>query len=285
MRIKGRLSYDKLSLDDKKNIINKYYNTSYNFNELADIFSYSKRAISKVLKEANINTKRINRYCLNENYFKLIDSEQKAYILGLIYADGYVGNKDYNNIVLGLKDKEIIYEIASIIEYTGPIRKSKKGGYENSKESYVLNFSSKIMAEDLRKIGLYPNKSLSIAELPSLRDDLIRHFIRGYFDGDGSIILSKHTSYHIVNGNMKKYIYPSYSFGLLETEMFLKNIALITNFNHVKIINTRTEKIKELRVCAKCEFLNIFNYLYEGSTICLNRKYNKWLEIMSAFAM
>lgn len=285
MRIKGRLSYDKLSLDDKKNIIDKYYNTKYNFNELADTFLYSKRAIAKVLKEVNINTKRKNRYCLNENYFKIIDSEQKAYILGLIYADGYVGNESYNNIVIGLNDKEIIYKIASILEYTGPIRKSKKGGYENSKESYVLNFSSKIMAEDLRKLGLYPNKSLTLNELPSLSNTLIRHFIRGYFDGDGTIVLSNHTSYHIVNQNMKKYIYPAYSFGLLGTEMFLKNIAEKMNFGHIKFRNTRTEAIKELRICAKCELLNIFNYLYEGSTIYLDRKYNKWLDVKSAFAM
>lgn len=77
----------------------------------------------------------------------------------------------------------------------------------------------------------------------------------------------------------------SYCFGLLGTEVFLNNIAIKMNFGHVKILRTKTEEIKELRICAKCELLKIFNYLYDGSTIYLDRKYNKWLEIMSAFAM
>ncbi len=65
----------------------------------------------------------------------------------------------------------------------------------------------------------------------------------------------------------------------------MKNIAVETKFEYVKILDTKCEDIKELRICAKCEFDKIFNYLYEGSTIFLNRKYNKWLEIKSAFAM
>lgn len=284
METNNKLPYNKLTNKDKNNIIKKYYdNRKVNFRELSNLLNVSERAVSRVLAEANINTKRINRYILNESFFKTVDNEQKAYILGLIYADGYVGNEHFNNIVIGLKDREIVEEIARIIEFDGEIRKSKKGGFENSKESYVLSFSSKEMAMDLRKLGLYPNKSLTITDLPEIDNNLFRHFIRGYFDGDGSIVLSKHTSYHKVDGKIKKYEYPSYCFSVLSTEIFLINMINKMSIKHYKILDTNTKEIKQIRVNAKCELEDLFDYLYGNSTIYLRRKYNKWLEIMSAF--
>ncbi len=81
MEIKKKLSYRELSLKDKEKIIIEYYKNSLSFIEMSEALAYSERSISRVLKEANINTKRLNRYCLNESYFKVIDSEPKAYIL------------------------------------------------------------------------------------------------------------------------------------------------------------------------------------------------------------
>lgn len=284
MGFNKKLPYNKLSEKDKENIITVYYEKRKTcFKELSNLLNISERAISRILKEANINTKRLNRYRLNENFFSIIDTEEKAYILGLLYADGFIGDEHFNNIVLGLKDKELVEKVAKVIEYDGEIRKSKKGGFENSKESYVLNFSSRIMANDLRRLGLYPNKSLTLTKLPNIYDNLFRHFARGYFDGDGSIILSKHTSYHEVNKKIKKYEYPSYCFILLATGKFLTNIINKMEIEHYKITSTRTAEIKQLRINAKCEFYNLFNYLYGDSKIYLQRKYNKWLEIMSAF--
>lgn len=139
------------------------------------------------------------------------------------------------------------------------------------------------MADDLRNLGLYPGKSLSLADLPDIDSNLFRHFVRGYFDGDGSIILSRHTSYHKVGGTIKKYEYPTYCFTLLSTEAFLKNMMCKTGIGHYKILSTKTSGIKEVRISAKCEFDRLFNYLYGNSVIYLQRKFDKWLEIMSAF--
>lgn len=284
MNTNAKKPYNKLNDIDKQNIIKNYYdNRKINFVELSNLTNVSKRSISRVLKEANINTKRLNRYTINEEFFREIDTKEKAYILGLLYADGYVGDEHFNNVVLSLKDKELLENIAEIIGYDGDIRKCKKGGFKNSQEGYVFNISSRKMAEDLRNKGLYPNKSLSLVDLPVIDDRLFRHFVRGYFDGDGSIILSKHTSYHKVNDNIKKYEYPCYTFMLLGTEKFLTNMIRKMDIKHYKITNTKTEKIKCLRVSAKCEFKALFKYLYDDSTVYLKRKYNKWLEIESAF--
>lgn len=76
--------YRNLSDYDKDKIEEFYYkNKEYKFSELANALNVSKRSVSRVLTERNINTKRKNRYTLNENYFGNIDSEEKAYILGL----------------------------------------------------------------------------------------------------------------------------------------------------------------------------------------------------------
>lgn len=277
-------SYRNLSVYDKDRIEEFYYkNKEYNFTELANLLSVSKRSISRVLNERNINTKRKNRYTLNEGYFKYIDSEEKAYILGLIYADGFVGDDKFNNIVITSIDLDILEKIKKEFKFTGEIRKGNKGNFKNSKEGYVLNFSSQEMSNDLRNLGLYPNKSLTMESLPKLDEKLLRHFIRGYFDGDGSVILSHNTSYHIVDGKNKRYEYPTFSFDLLGTEKFLLEVKEVMQLKHHKLLNTKTEGIKRLVCRSKKEAKDIFKYLYLDSSIYMNRKYEKWNYVLSAF--
>ncbi|GIM28208.1 hypothetical protein CPJCM30710_08740 [Clostridium polyendosporum] len=139
------------------------------------------------------------------------------------------------------------------------------------------------MCSDLRKLGVVPNKLFLISKVPQIPDYLIRHFIRGYFDGDGSIFSSHNTSYFKRNGIVKKYQYKIYAFSMLGTTEFLKDVIDFLPANHYSIRDTKTNEIKELRISAKCEFNLLFDYLYNDSTICLERKYNKWLEIKSAF--
>lgn len=277
-------SYNQLTSYDKKVIVEYYYkNKESKLEDISKKLDISGRGVSRVLQEENINTRLKNRYTLNEDYFSNIDTEAKAYILGFIYADGFVGNEKFNNIVIYINDIEILRFISKEFEFTGTIRKTKKGGFPNSKNGYSLNFSSRIMAEKLRDIGLYPNKSLTISKLPNIKDELMRHFIRGYFDGDGSILISHNTSYYkSYNGNIK-YTYPTYNFMILGTESFLREIKEVAKFEYAKIYDTKTNQIKCLKICAKKEFEKIFEYLYFDSTIKLERKYNKWNEIMSAF--
>lgn len=279
-------SYRDLNSYDKYRIVDYYYkNKDISMDNIAINLNISDRAVRRVLKEEGINTRLKNRYILDENYFDCIDTESKAYILGFIYADGFVGDEKFNNIVIAVNDLEILEFIAKEFKFTGNIRKTKKGGFENSKCGYSLNFSSKIMASRLREIGLYPNKSLTIDTLPQIDKKLVRHFIRGYFDGDGSIVLSHNTSYYKAIDGVIKYIYPTYCFMILGTKGFLEEIIKEAEFNYAKIHNTKSEKIKCIKINAKKEFNNIFKYLYDNSTIKLERKYNKWNEIKSAFAV
>lgn len=277
-------NYTELNSLDKNRIVDYYYEyKDVKMKDISNMLNVSYRSVRRVLKEAGINTRLKNRYILDENYFDCIDTEAKAYILGFIYADGFVGNDRFNNIVISINDREVLEFISREFKFSGEIRKTKKGGFENSKSGYSLNFSSKIMASRLREIGLYPNKSLILEKMPCIDEKLIRHFIRGYFDGDGSIILSHNTSYYKAKGCNIKYMYPTYCFMILGTEIFLNDILEKAGFNYGKIYDTKSEKIKCLKINAKKEYQNIYNYLYNNSTIKLERKYNKWNEIKSAF--
>lgn len=246
--------------------------------ELRKAFKISDRAFKTVLKEYKIQSKRKNRYTLNENYFDEIDTERKAYILGLIYADGFVGDEKYNNIVISINDKELLEDIKKEIDFTGEIRKTKKGGFKNSKEGYSLNFSSLKIASSLRDKGLYPNKSLTLDKMPELKEDLKRHFLRGYFDGDGSISISRNSS--IAKG--KRYTYYQLLFTIIGTKPMLENIISTFDINSFNISQSKTPEMFYLKVKSKREINNIYNLMYIGATIYLKRKYEIWFNSLGA---
>ncbi|KXZ40455.1 hypothetical protein SAMN05661008_01555 [Alkalithermobacter thermoalcaliphilus JW-YL-7 = DSM 7308] len=276
--------YNKLTQVDKEHII-ELFNKGLEFKEIMQLLCVSKRSVARVLKEANINTKRRNRYNLNESYFEDIDSQEKAYILGLMYADGFVGSDKHNNIVISLtrEDRYLLEKICTEIQFTGKLRDVDKGGnYENSKSKSVLNFSSKKMASDLRKLGLYPGKSKQLSNIPHLNKELIRHFIRGYFDGDGSISLGTSTSYYkMKDGTLKVYKYNSPRFSIIGTIEFLKNIEkyMPGTFSYR---DSKTDYMKYMECSSKRDMIDIFEFLYNDSTIHLERKFNKWQQVLSA---
>lgn len=129
------------------------------------------------------------KYELNETYFDCIDTENKAYILGLLYADGNVG-KETNIIQISLQesDKSILEKMQKEIGSTHPLKmipyNSKNPNWKNQ---FCLSISNKYMHDSLVKQGLVPNKSLILKYPNFLENNLQRHFIRGYMDGDGSI--------------------------------------------------------------------------------------------------
>lgn len=210
------------------------------------------------------------KFNLNENYFNIIDSEDKAYFLGLLYADG----ANYNNTVsisLQEEDKKIIEIFVKYIEYTGKLyfRKAKKVTYKNQ---YRLDLHSKTLTQALIKLGCVPKKSL-ILKFPNKKQvpkKLLHHFIRGYFDGDGSVSFSK----------VNNYYYPNFS--IVGTKDVCENIIKIFN-TKCAIKTLYLEKYGEntfkVRTGAQKSCLKIYNYLYKDATLYLERKKEKFLSI------
>lgn len=277
--VKPMKAYNQLAEEDKQKIIKAYWE-GISFKLIPTQCDVSQRAVSRVLKEEGINTLLKNRYRLDSNFFETIDTEKKAYWLGFMYADGYVGDEKHNNIVIGLSEIDLkhLEKFKEDISFTGNIRLAGKGGFINSKPEAVINFSDRKMASDLRTLGLYPNKSMTMKSLPIIPKELMRHFIRGYFDGDGAVYYSQSTSYH----KGKKYSYNRIQIQIISTYHFLIDMNSKMPFKS-DFKDSHTPEMKYLRFYAKQDMKDIYDFFYKDATVYLQRKYDKFTTLLSPF--
>lgn len=276
-----------VEVDKQIKIINMYKGGN-SYQQISDELGISRATVGRVLHKNNVEIRTDHRsYTLNESFFEVIDSEIKAYFLGLLYADGFVGDGNWSNIVLVQKeeDLDILYKFKEAIQFTGEIKNEGKGGFENSSVRYGIRFSSVKMANDLRAHGVFRNKSLTMDELPSMGKWLMRHFIRGYFDGDGSIWFSNNTSNHkMADGGSKTYTYKKYGMSWIGTVDFIYKMEdhmvnedqLSVKFSYAK---SKTDELIYLTTTGKKNLLILRDYLYSGATVYLSRKYIKWNEV------
>lgn len=202
---------------------------------------------------------RKQKYNLNKEYFKNIDSEDKAYLLGLLYADGtMVRTKCGHQISISLQelDKGLLENIRDIVVPNKPLTYIKPQANRYSVNGqYRLVFSSKEMCDDLERLG-FSNK----ASMPEIGSNLIPHFIRGYFDGDGCISISS-------RGDCEFYIMAE--MGLLSS--FKEFIPV--NFSDPRHVKANMFKIRK---SGRDNLNKIFKYLYTDASIFLERKYKKF---------
>lgn len=239
-----------MTLED---VCNKYH-TSYYF-------------MKKVLNDVNI--KIINpttKTKFDETIFDNIDTEEKAYWLGFIFADGYVSDKSSFELSLAEKDYNHLVKFNKFMKHEDPKHvKINKASYNKKRCRWSIRNIH--LNKILNSYGCTPRKSLTL-EFPKLEifkdKSLIRHFIRGYFDGDGCI-----TRY--INS---KTVSPDIN--LLGTSNFCDTLATILKEHRIlsKIIQNkrRNEKTKTLRFDVYNGILFI-NYIYNNSNIYLDRKY------------
>lgn len=258
-----------LSKENEIQIIEYYKTKPMTIKELCDKFNLCNVTIIKILNKYNI--KRYNRTKLfspqlDEHYFENIDNEEKAYFLGLIVSDGCIYSQNIRSsmVVITLQgcDKYILEHFIKCIKSNKHITSDGRGCFE-------IQILSDIMVNDLRKYGLFENKSLHTIFPKNLPKDLYCHFIRGLIDGDGSIsFYNRQNRYcHVkairfCQGN-KKFV-----------EDFIK--FLHDNIG-TKIISVYQEK-ENLWSCAyraNSDMLLLINYLYKDATIYLTRKKEK----------
>jgi len=128
------------------------------------------------------NNMRKRKYNVNENFFKKWTPEM-AYVFGFFCSDGNVSSDGSNcSIHIHSKDTPILKEIIVAMDSNHPISR-----YSNS--SY-LKIYNKILCKYLIELGCMPKKSIKL-QFPCIPHRFLSHFIRGYFDGDGSIHFNK----------------------------------------------------------------------------------------------
>jgi hypothetical protein len=180
-------SYLQLNIQQKQSILVAFQNGE-ECRSIPKSLGVSGRSVAKVLAEFGVNTKRRNRYTLNEGYFDEIDTPIKSYLLGLMAADGCVTDKNY--IVLESVDRELVDLLAREIEFSGEIREIDRSPHQ---PHFRINFSSQRIAKALHQWQIITNRMASDSyRFPS--DEQLNPYVLGYFDGDGCAYPNKNRS-------------------------------------------------------------------------------------------
>lgn len=220
----------------------------------------------------------MRKYKVNENYFEEIDTEEKAYWLGFLYADGCVTQATQLSkrlqVNLSIKDKEHLQLLKDSLDSTAKIREflndSSKQGFGKS-EQCNLTINSNKLCNDLINKGCIPNKT-NTANIPNIDKMQLKYFIRGLIDGDGSFTKSPRKD---CSGYRVQFELVGNSLNLIE---FVRDFFLDNGIN-TNIYLRKTNNTKRLITSSTKEISKMFELLYKDSKIHLQRKYNKSKEI------
>ncbi len=159
----------------------KYFDNQYSYNTLYSFCYRNKlktkpRSKEEISKQQSQNARKWN---INQDYFKTW-SRNMAYMFGFWCADGCMYNGRVFDITVQNKDKYIIKQFAKELGYEGPIL-----DYVD-RQACRINFSCYVIYNDLKALGGEECKSKTI-KFPNVPKEYLSDFIRGYFDGDGSV--------------------------------------------------------------------------------------------------
>lgn len=232
----------------------------YNLYEITEKLGVARSTVSRRMKKLGVST---FDYKMDYSIFDCIDTEEKAYWLGFLYADGYVSKK--HAVGLGLKMTDYNH-LEKFVKLFNPrkINISTKTTTINNKQYYSCSWEVKNehLYNQLVALGIMPNKSL-ILKFPDLSlfktPELIYDFIRGYVDGDGCLWLNK-------KGKL--------TIEIIGTEHFLKGVQkFFPTFTYGHEDKRWKGDTHRLIACSN-NAKEIADKLYKNSNVHLERKYN-----------
>ena len=247
------------------------YNQGLSLQKVANFVGYkSANSVKNILIKYGIQRRGTAGFKepFKENFFENIDSEEKAYFLGFLMADGNVYVRKQSQpcirLEISVKDLEILERFKMAIESQNSICFDKRN-------CCSLKVHSCKMFNDLGKLGVIPNKTKHEI-IPNINQDMMRHFIRGFFDGDG---WCTNTTSHGKRKGSRKCI------GFVSNYEFLDNLNIILNSE----IGTRINKVVERIGCSMLLYSSnkdvesLREYMYNDATIYLKRKYDSCYKI------
>jgi len=217
--------------------------------------------IRKYIRSFGFITKLRKQYQINENFFDKIENEFQAYTLGFIAADGCIYSRNkILNIAVQKRDKNILQKIKDSIESSHPITLTKRG-------LVLLSISNVVMYNDLLNLGITPRKSSTLTP-QIVPKHLQRDYWRGCFDGDGSLFKTSRGQYGLCFT------------GTLEMCKGFKNFIELNKPTIYK--DERSPNNCQIRTSGTAKHVVIYaKKLYHQSKIYLDRKYDKYLEILN----
>lgn len=245
---------------ETRNEIIKFYKECKRVNKTADHFKINRTTIRSILIESGIRTKgdKLLKTRCNETYFDKIDTEDKAYWLGYIVADGCNRTKYFS---ISSTDKNTLEKFKTSIEFTGKIYTYPPNGKTfNKKDLHVIVIPSIKICDRLRSLNVTERKS-NITSIPNIEKILIPHFIRGVFDGDGCIHRRK-------NEDVFMFVLCGSNTLMMQIKEILKKDCKVDKlYSEIK-----TPNLTRIVAYTKKDCIKIKDYFYNNATIFLERK-------------
>lgn len=269
--------------EEKENIINDYRN-NISLRELEKKYHHNRNNISKWLEKIGEKVTKGNhyrKYFHDEDFFETIDTEEKAYWLGFMFADGYIvdNENNYGQDRFGLSvaedSSDVIEKFKKSLKATNPIRydDSPSRRRTGKQKLHKLVLCSQKTVNDLIDKGCVKQKTLILEPPKHVPSELIRHFLRGFFDGDGALIRSYRPEWD----------YVTFSVSYTTTKPVAEWIQSTLNKGSVRK-EPRREHTWYWQIGGNKQVLEFYHYLYDDATIWMDRKYNKFQELVNKYS-
>ena len=221
---------------------------------------------------------------IRHTFFDTIETELQAYLLGFYAADGSIDEKRKTlRVHLQSGDSEIVYLFKDSISpdartftVAPHIVTGRNGMKVNAHASFGVDITSSKLCNALVDLGIGYNKSVAELKIPSISEDLVKHFIRGYFDGDGCFSMSvrkpnaknREKNYRV---SAQVEIYCKRDEILKDVRAFiLKELGV-----EMRIYYIDRDDMFKIRTSKSDDIKSLFSYIYDGS-VYLNRKFSKF---------
>lgn len=240
--------------------------------------------IRKLFRKHGVKSRPMHeRNEFDDDFFETIDTEAKAYFLGLMMADGSVFKTPERNwrfsINLQEPDRYILETFREAIRYEGHLSKinysqvKRKDDFD-CQDAYALQGVSNKFCADLIRHGCVPHKTKYLEWLKpgTMPDDLMHHFVRGFFDGDGWNNVEAPHGYHKS---------PNNCIGFVGTKTFLTGLKDYLNnrlgIGDRKVQDKKHNFAKAISIAGNLKTKKVYDFMYEGATIYLTRKRDKFV--------
>lgn len=255
----------------KADIVSYYTSRPMGFQELANKYNLSIPTLGKILEGiSRWNKNLVYNPELVEDYFDNIDSEEKAYFLGLLISDGNVflsktGRSSSISITLQELDKYMLEKFKEELHTNTKVAADGRGCYQ-------IAIRSNRLAKDLSRYGIVPRKTLKTHLPLNIPDTLMCHMFRGIMDGDGSIFVKPK--------GIKDHFYHTVSFCGTHQLMQEMSDYLFNNLKlsfHPNVYDYSNRSLSEFKINRLHDVNLYFDWIYKTSSIYLIRKYDKYL--------
>jgi len=263
--LKCESEYEELCRINLQDAIRDYVNGD-SISIVSKKYGFNIKSMRKLLKEAGVYRNEQPRYEADFDFFRTIDTEEKAYWLGFIYADGCLKGKHTLSIAVNKKDRDMLEKFLASMKATYPIATEKA-------DQVRVTMTNPRLYNHLVNKGVTPRKTLTLL-FPTediVPSHLIHHFVRGYFDGDGCI------TYSGKKENRQRQI------SFVGTEAFLTELKELLSkevgLSDVKLFPRRQSNrfTKQLFYGGNGNAKKIFEWMYKDATIYMERKYNRFI--------